>query len=180
MVYLPHMDTEPKSETQTLDFAIDFATKKFQAVGFENHFLRVLTVLQNEFNISDQESLISAILHDTLEDTNTTYEELIENFSKSIADLVQECSHPKNYNDEQKLEYYEKLKTISPKAQMIKLADFTDNLRNIIAERKLNPDRPYHNLYITLIRSVLESYPDSNAKNIVFELTKELEKYVTS
>ena len=173
------MDTEPKLETPTLDLAIEFAIKKFEAVGLKNHFLSVLAVLQNEFIINDQELLIAAILHDTLEDTDATYDELVQTFSKNIADLVQEVSHPKNYNDEQKLEYYEKLKTISPKAQIIKLADFTDNLRTIIAKRKLNLNEPYHNQYILFIRDFLENCPESNAKNIVLGLTQELEKYVT-
>lgn len=173
------MDTVPKQEKISVDFAIGFATKKFAEVGFVNHFPKVLMVLQDEFHVIDPDVLIAAILHDTLEDTNTTREELEETFSKNIADLVDEVSHPKNYNHAQKIEYYQKLNTISPKAKIIKLADFADNLRTIINERKASPESPYHNAYILWIREFLENCPDSNAKNIVFELTKELEKYVT-
>jgi len=163
-----------------IDLAIEFSTKKFEAVNKKNHFLRVLAVLQDEFHIEDGEILVAAILHDTLEDTDTTYEELEQTFSKNIADLVQEVSHPKDYNKEQKLEFYEKLKTISLKAKFIKLADFTDNLRNIILQRKADPKSPYHNQYILWIRDFLNTCPESNDKNLVFELTKELELYVTA
>jgi len=159
--------------------AIEFTTKKFEAVNLNNHFLRVLAVLQNEFHIKDPELLTAAILHDTLEDTDTTCKELEQTFSKNVADLVQEVSHPKNYNHEQKIEFYKKLKTISPRAKIIKLADFTDNLRNIILQRKGDPQSPYHNQYILWIRDFLNTCPESEAKNIVFELTKELEVYVT-
>jgi len=159
--------------------AIEFSTKKFEAVSKKNHFLRVLKVLQDEFHVNDTELLIAGILHDTLEDTNTTYDELVKNFSKPIADLVQEVSHPKDYNKEQKLEYYKKLKIITARAKIIKLADFTDNLRNIIDMRKADPKSPYHSQYILWIRDFLNSCPDSDEKEIVFKLTKDLEVFVT-
>ena len=161
-----------------IDLVIEFATKKSSAKGLNNHFLRVLAVLKDEFNVDDVDILTAAVLHDTLEDTDATYNELEKVFSKTVADLVEEVSHPKNYNHEQKLEYYEKLKTISPKAKIIKLADFVDNLRNIIEMRKSDPQSPYHNQYILWIRDFLNSCPESNAKKIVFKLTQELEIFV--
>ena len=169
-------DTESNKQ---IEFAKEFALKKFQEMGLINHFADVLAILQKEFHIKDQKLLISAILHDTLEDTNTTYEELKKVFSKPVADLVQEVSHPKNYNEAQKSKYYENLKNISPNAKIIKLADFTSNLRNIIDIRKSKPEKPYHDQYITLIRSFLESCPQSEAREVVYKLTKELEQYVT-
>src|SRR3989338_2397689 len=137
---------------EKINLAIEFATKKFDATGTKNHFLRVLAVLRDEFKVNDEELLIAAVLHDTLEDTDTTYEELEKIFSKPVADLVKEVSHPKNYNKEQKLEFYKKLRTISPKAKILKLADFVDNLRYEIRKRKADPKSPYHNQYILLIR----------------------------
>ncbi|MEK7575173.1 MAG: HD domain-containing protein [Patescibacteria group bacterium] len=161
-----------------LDLAIDFATKKFRGAGMENHFMRVLAVLQDEFHIDDLELLTAAILHDTLEDTDTTYDELVKTFSKPVADLVEEVSHPKNYNREQKLEFYKKLRTVSPKAKILKLADFVDNLRVVeINKIKADPKSTYHNFYILLIRELLESYPESDAKKLVLKLTQELEAF---
>ena len=69
-----------------LEKAIEFANKKFEAVKKKNHFLRVLAVLQDEFHVDDTELLTAAILHDTLEDTDTTYEELENVLSKPVAD----------------------------------------------------------------------------------------------
>ncbi len=165
-----------------IDSAIEFATKKFNEAGRPNgsqHFLGVLAVLQNELQVDDLELLQAAVLHDTLEDTETTYEELEKTFSKSVADLVEEVTHPKNYNKEQKLEFYKKLRTVSEKAKILKLGDFTDNLRAEIKIRKENPGSPYHDQYIRLIRELLETFPESDGKNMVLKLTKELEVFVT-
>ena len=112
--------------------AKQFATDKFEAIGKKNHFLDVFNVLQNSLGVQNEKVLIAGLLHDTLEDTETTYEEISKKFSIEVADMVQEVSHPKNYNHEQKLEYYEKIKTISPEAKLIKMADFTSHLQNFI------------------------------------------------
>ena len=37
--------------------------------------------------------IVAAFLHDTLEDTNTTYEEIVKEFGKEVADLVNEVTH---------------------------------------------------------------------------------------
>ena len=130
-----------------VELAKEFAKKKFVEAKRGNHFLDVLAILQNEFGVSNPDILVGAVLHDTLEDTETTYQELENTFSKTIADLVLEVSHPKNYNDAQQLEYYEHLKRVSPKAKMIKLADFTANLRGITEIRRREPEKPYHDKY---------------------------------
>ena len=93
-----------------IELAKKFASDKFAEIVKKNHFLDVFQILQYEFKVEDQNVLIAGLLHDTLEDTSTTYEEIENMFSKQVADLVYEVSHPKNYNQEQKLEYYEKIK----------------------------------------------------------------------
>lgn len=163
-----------------LEFAKEFASKKFDEVGIENHFLEVYQILSDEFRIDDQEMLIAGLLHDTLEDTDTTYGEIEKVFSKRVADLVEEVSHPKNYNQEQRLQFYEKLKHISSSAKMIKLADFTSHLRSFIkiykaGEQNLYPKFVNNDKYITSIRDFLKSCDESDAKKFVFALTNELE-----
>jgi (p)ppGpp synthase/HD superfamily hydrolase len=160
-----------------IDFAIEFTTKKFKAVGVENHFLRVLAVLQDEFHVVDEELLIAAVLHDTLEDTDTTYEELEQIFSKPVADLVAEVTHIKNYNKEQKLEFYKRLRNISPKAKILKMADAVDNLRDEIRMMKENQETPYNYLYAKLLLELMASYPESSMKDMVLQLINELQTY---
>ncbi|MBO7066564.1 MAG: bifunctional (p)ppGpp synthetase/guanosine-3',5'-bis(diphosphate) 3'-pyrophosphohydrolase [Alphaproteobacteria bacterium] len=43
---------------------------------------------------ASKDAVVAGILHDTLEDTNTTYDELVEKFGKRIADIVKFCSEP--------------------------------------------------------------------------------------
>ena len=118
--------------TDKIELAKGFARKKFEAAKTGNHYIEVFQIIQDEFSINDTNLLMAGILHDTLEDTNTTYEELAKAFSKDVADLVEEVSHPKNYNHEQRTQFYEKLKSVTPRAKMIKLADFTSHLRKFI------------------------------------------------
>lgn len=163
-----------------IELAKKFASDKFAEIGKKNHFLDVFQILQDEFKVEDQNILIAGLLHDTLEDTSTTYEEIENMFSKQIADLVYEVSHPKNYTQEQKLEYYEKIKTISHDAKLIKMADFASHLRNFIEiynkkEQHLYPKFINNDKYITSIREFLDSCESSIGKDVVYDLTNKLE-----
>ncbi|MEK7184169.1 MAG: HD domain-containing protein [Patescibacteria group bacterium] len=165
-----------------IDVAKKFATRKFQEAGTENHFLEVYQILKNKFHVQDEEVLVAGILHDTLENTVTTYEEISEVFSKSVANLVEEVSHPKNYNAQQKKEYYEKIKHISKGGKLIKLADFASHLATFNDSFAGENDLPKftHNEYCVYIRSFLESCEDSPAKEYVARLNDELDAYITN
>jgi broad-specificity NMP kinase len=182
------LDTDENSPVKIADkiiagFAKEFAAKKFKAAGTGNHFLEVYRILGEEFGVNDEEVLIAGILHDTLEDTDTTRDEIEGTFSKRVADLVEEVSHPKNYNHEQRLAYYEKLKHISPGAKMIKLADFTSHLRSFIkiyeiGKQDFYPKFANNDKYIAQIRDFLRSCDESDAKKSVLKLTNKLETHL--
>ncbi len=73
---------------------------------------------------SDTKVICAAILHDTLEDTDTTYVELVNLFGKRVADLVMELTH-EGKKDEYGY-YFPRLK--SKEAIMIKLIDRASNV----------------------------------------------------
>ena len=58
---------------------------------FISHLLNVFSILSN---VTEDENLLCAgLLHDTIENTETTYEELVSEFNTDIADLVMEVTH---------------------------------------------------------------------------------------
>ncbi len=89
---------------------------------FEAHCIVVKDILGNI--TGDYEILKAGLLHDTLEDTDTTYNELKENFGKKVADLVFEVTQ--EGKKDQHGYYFPRLQ--SKDAILIKFADRLSNL----------------------------------------------------
>jgi GTP pyrophosphokinase len=88
---------------------------------FFAHIVQVHSIIKDITD--DEEILCAGILHDTIEDTDTTYEELIHEFNKEIADLVLELTY-QGTNETGR--YFPLLK--SRKAIIVKFADRLSNL----------------------------------------------------
>ena len=89
---------------------------------FDGHICQVVRILHEITN--DTKIICAAYLHDTLEDTETSYEELVETFGVEIADLVNEVTH-EGQADEKGF-YFPRLQ--SREAILIKFADRLSNL----------------------------------------------------
>ena len=98
-----------------------------------NHPISLADILCNEGHITDMNVICSALLHDTVEDTETTKEELKREFGQDICDIVMEVTDDKTIKDKQKRKQLqvEHAAHISPEAKLIKLADKISNLRDI-------------------------------------------------
>jgi guanosine-3',5'-bis(diphosphate) 3'-pyrophosphohydrolase len=121
--------------------AARFATEKHQGQRRKNaegspyiyHPLEVALVLAAEGDIENPELLAAALLHDTIEDTATTFAELSALFGDRIAGIVQEVSDDKSLPKEvRKEEQVRKAPSLSPEAKTLKLADKICNLRDIL------------------------------------------------
>lgn len=101
---------------------------------YVNHVIDVCNIL-SMCGIKDTEILCAALLHDTIEDTSTTYDELLNEFGKNIADIVLECSDDKSLDKvtRKKLQI-EHAKHISDKAKAVKLADKYSNMKDLLTD----------------------------------------------
>ncbi len=82
--------------------------------------------------IRDERTLVSALLHDTLEDTATTQEELKQHFGNKICSIVVELTDdPALSSEEQKIKQIEHALYYSTDARLIKLADRLYNMKDV-------------------------------------------------
>lgn len=112
---------------------------------FVTHLVSVMLILRDY--TSNETALVAALLHDTLEDTDYTREELVEDFGDEVAKLVEILTEPKIQNGkkltwlETKKEYAKQLKRGPIEAVMISAADKAHNFRAIIDEYYTDHDR---------------------------------------
>jgi guanosine-3',5'-bis(diphosphate) 3'-pyrophosphohydrolase len=97
-----------------------------------NHPIALLHVLAWEAGISDFAVLAAAALHDTVEDTATSLDELEQEFGPEIRGVVAEVTDDKSLpKAERKALQIEHAAHASPKARQVKLADKICNIRDI-------------------------------------------------
>ena len=103
--------------------------KDAAASPYINHPIALANLLANDGDIVDESVLIAAILHDTIEDTQTTGDELAREFGKDVADIVLEVSDDKSLpRAERKRLQVEHAPHISERAKLVVLADKICNL----------------------------------------------------
>ena len=108
--------------------------KDADASPYINHPIALANVLANEAGVDEEAVLIAAVLHDTIEDTDTTASELESVFGEEIAAIVLEVTDDKRLpKGERKRLQIEHAPTISRSAKLVKLADKICNLRDILA-----------------------------------------------
>jgi guanosine-3',5'-bis(diphosphate) 3'-pyrophosphohydrolase len=110
----------------------DQRRKDIEASPYINHPISLANVLANEAGVSDDVVLCAAVLHDTLEDTQTTDAELRLHFGEEIARVVAEVTDDKSLpKAERKRLQVEHAAHISERARLVKLADKICNLRDM-------------------------------------------------
>ncbi len=113
----------------------DQRRKDAEASPYINHPIALANVLANEAGIGDERVLVAAILHDTIEDTETTELELVRNFGQEVADIVLDVtdgiSLPKAERKRLQVEHAGKL---NRRAKLEKIADKICILRDVAGE----------------------------------------------
>lgn len=109
--------------------------KNSDETPYINHPIEVAEHLSRVGDIYDEEVLMAALLHDTIEDTPTTREEIEELFGSRVAEIVMECTDDKSLpKAERKRLQIVTASHKSPEAKCLKIADKTCNLESILAD----------------------------------------------
>ncbi len=104
------------------------------------HLFAVATIVADY--TTDEDTIVAALLHDTLEDTDYTEKELEEDFGGAVRDIVTALTEPEIAEHEhdrknifsQKSQYIKQLKDASERALIVAAADKIHNMRSIVEE----------------------------------------------
>jgi guanosine-3',5'-bis(diphosphate) 3'-pyrophosphohydrolase len=112
----------------------DQRRKDLEASPYINHPIALANVLWDEGHVHDPVVICAALLHDTIEDTETTADEIREQFGRKVAHVVEEVSDDKTLDKAtRKRLQVEHAPHISHEAKLVKLADKISNLRDMAA-----------------------------------------------
>jgi (p)ppGpp synthase/HD superfamily hydrolase len=96
-----------------------------------NHPIHVATILSN-CGVTDANTLMAAILHDTVEDTPVTFDDIFYAFGGKVCSIVRDCTDDKSLDKvtRKKLQI-DHAKTICHEAKLVKLADKLSNISDL-------------------------------------------------
>src|SRR4051812_33376891 len=130
--------------------ALDFAAERHSAqrrkgpdaAPYVNHLIEVAMLVAKVAQIDDVEVLIAAVLHDVLEDTPTTPDEVSARFGPRVLQFVEALSDDKSLPRRRRREItLEELPEMEALVKVVKLADLTSNIKllppNWTEDRKL-------------------------------------------
>ena len=154
---------------QALEFAAikhkDQRRKDAEASPYINHPIALAKVLCVEGGITDTKVICAALLHDTIEDTETTAEELQYYFGKAISKIVLEVTDDKNLpKAERKLLQIEHARHASKRAKLVKLADKISNLRDILNSPPADWPLKRKQEYFDWAKQVVDKVRDASKK----------------
>lgn len=139
--------------------------KDAHASPYINHPISLANVLKNEGGIADATALAVALLHDTIEDTDATSEELEGIFGKEITAIVLEVTDDKSLpKEERKRLQVEHARSISHRAKLVKLADKICNLRDLLASPPMEWPDERKLAYFDWSKAVVDGLRGSNPK----------------
>ena len=111
--------------------------RKDNQTPYAAHVFRVTLTVSHVFGCDDPVALAAALLHDTIEDTTTDYDDLLERFGPDVADCVAALTKNMALAEHvREPEYDERLARADWRARLVKLADQYDNYSDAVAGRE--------------------------------------------
>ena len=142
----------------------DQRRKDADASPYINHPIALADTLANEAGWHDPITLAAALLHDTIEDTDTSMPELIAAFGQQIAQIVAEVSDdPALSKADRKRLQIEHAAGLSHHAKLVKLADKICNLRDMSDSPPANWPLARRREYFDWARNVVDGMRGCNA-----------------
>lgn len=128
--------SEMEARFRTLLEAVSFAARahrhqirKDGTTPYVGHAFRVSLIVRHVFGIDDPAMLTAALLHDTIEDTTTDFDDLVKHFGREVADWVALLTKDKRLPEEDREEaYFTGLARAPWQVQVCKMADLFDNV----------------------------------------------------
>lgn len=140
-----------------------------------NHPIGVAYQLVNEAKVFDQATLTAAVLHDTVEDTDTSLDEIEREFGTEVRGLVDEVSDDKSLEkmERKRLQIVNAPKK-STKAKLVKLSDKLYNLRDLEKQTPVGWTEERTQQYFIWAKQVVDGMRSTGSINI--NLEDELDK----
>lgn len=161
----------PAGPVQRIFAAAKFAAEKHAyqkrkgaaAEPYVNHVIEVAQLVAESSDELDANMVMAALLHDTIEDTPTTREELDAAFGSDVASLVVEMTDDKSLPKDIRKELQIKdAPHKTPRAQVIKLADKISNQRSLLTSPPADWSEARRRAYIEWCRRVVDALSAPN------------------
>ena len=152
--------------------AIHFAADKHRyqrrkdpdATPYINHPLSLAELLARVGGVRDPVVLIAAVLHDTVEDTKTTFDEIEARFGTDVRDVVAEVTDNKDLEKAVRKELQvQHAAHASPRAKLVKLADKICNVSDVTYHAPPDWPRERRSEYLDWSARVVDACRGTNA-----------------
>ena len=160
------------AETTQLLRALEFAARKHRdqrrkgnhQAPYINHPIEVASLVARIGGCDDIAVLQAAILHDTIEDTDATPEEIEQQFGTEVRDLVLEMTDDMSLpSPQRKTEQVNRAATLSSRAKLIKIADKIANVGDIARHPPPDWSTERRRKYFDWTKQVVDQIRGSNA-----------------
>ena len=143
----------------------DQKRKNVAASPYINHPIALANLLVHEGGVTDIAVLCAAILHDTVEDTQTTFDEVELRFGREIADIVREVTDDKTLPSARRKELQvEHAPHLSHRARLVKLADKICNVRDVAEDPPAHWTRERRIAYFEWAKRVIDGLRGAHPK----------------
>lgn len=159
----------PESDLTSLDEAVAFAERwhgeQTRPAGepYVEHLLEAARVLVEAVGVTDADVLRAAVLHDVVEDTPCTLDEVREHFGDRVATLVDWVTKPPRRQDQSRPQaragYLDRLRSAPDEAILVKLADRLSNVQRLDTHPRPEKAADYYEETVRRILPLAEPYP---------------------